>query len=274
MASADAWHGQWRWTPHRPAASVRLTTPLPGGRPGLVSLGAAWERQAYRQSPTTTSHERRRADVSLSDWASGMLRWQLGLALDRFDTRRTLAASAGIDRRWHDDRIALLLSAEGWTAGFANGRSLVAVRTAAEDVPRWSARAGLAAASRTAPLALWPRAGIDRAFVATARAHPARTDDIMQADSLGRQLAFASVEYARPIVAVPGRQVSLASFLDAVVIAGHQTARRPLTHLDVGVGLRVPVPEVGGVLGLDVAWGTQDGRVRLSAAVRRAWPGR
>jgi hypothetical protein len=54
--------------------------------------------------------------------------------------------------------------------------------------------------------------------------------------------------------------------------SGGTTRAGTLQRLDVGAGLRLDAPGLDGALNVDIAYGLNDGRVRLSATVRRAWP--
>jgi len=79
---------------------------------------------------------------------------------------------------------------------------------------------------------------------------------------------------ARPIGSLRIGRLWWTSFADVAGVASRPFGAEPVVHVDVGTGLRIHVPGFGGVLGFDAAYGVRDAAVRVSATVRRAWPGR
>lgn len=285
----------WRWSAARPRVALGLALPSPERLPGVVSLGWSWERQSYEARPspddvTLRREERRRVELRLADWSTDWLRWQGGAALDRlraFDdldqsrdgARAYLAAEGMFDVRLAGDRVALAASG-GWWMPLAGGdrfgaSSLLAAWRSTDDVtrPAWSAVTGISAASRAAPLALWPGAGTGQGRSALLRAHPLLAGGVLTGPVFGRDLAHGSLEYARPVRWMPAGGLSIAAFADAARASRRQndlgTSR---LYVDAGVGLRVQAPGRRDAIRIDVAHGLRGGGTALSASWGRAWP--
>ena len=274
--SGEVWRGEWRWADGWRRVAFALSTPAPGGAPGVVTLGGRWEEQAFDtglQTPVTET--RRRVEVGLSDWASEHLRWGTAVAFDRFDEAAYVAVSGSVDRRWFDDRASLGIALEQWIGRrqpFGRATAALALRSSAEPVPALSARAGVGFVTTGTPLAVWPTAGVGSDHLATLRAHPRLRDASVPETMMGRRLLFGSFELARPLASVGTGQVWWASFVDAARIADRQSGAGAVTHVDIGIGLRVRVPGVDGTIALNAAYGIRDAGLRFSAVVGRAWP--
>jgi hypothetical protein len=274
--NGEVWTGAWRWPSRRPRLALRLATPSPGWLPGVTTVDVAWERQTYGVRPaetiTTFSAERRRAAVSVSDWITGRLRWHAGLGFDRFDAQPTASVSGGGEIRMAAERIALTASGTAWMP--VNGDRQF--QTAALS-GRWISRpdltapvlsviAGVAFATRGAPLALWPGAGARTGRDVLLRGHLLLQDNVVAGEVFGRTLSYATVEYEHPLRESPLGRISAAVFADSAR-AWHRlgTASPSPFHVDAGGGVRLHAPGIGGRVRLDVGWGLRDGSVVLSA---------
>jgi len=268
----------WRWWEARPRIAMTLAVPAVSWWPGVTTIEGSWERQSYA-TPVGTS-ERRRAGVRVADWASRAVRWNAGVAFDRWLDDSHVSADGALDVRLADDRVALGIHAAGWTpAGsgrrFAAGRLSSAWRSTVNDErSSWSAAVGLATATSASPLDLWPGAGVGHARVPLLRAHPLLDAGVITGEVFGRQLAHGTVEYQRPLLRSPAGTLQLAVFGDASR-AWHRLSDdepSPL-HADVGAGVRLALPGKGGAIRVDVARGLRDKRVVVSAGWRAPWPG-
>ena len=285
--SGELWTAAWRWWEARPRLAFGLAVPAPSGLPGVVTIAGAWEKQSYGMPGTrddataaVRQDERRRAALSLADWATRSLRWEAGVAFDRWADDRHLAVDAALDVRLAGDRVSLGVAGAAWTplgAGrrFARGSVSSAFRSS-RDPGRasWLISAGLTAASGAAPLDLWSGAGTGHARSPLLRAHPLLDDGVIVGEVFGRWLSQGTVEYQRPLLRGPGGAIRAAVFADAARAwrrAG-DGAPSPL-HLDVGVGVRAVLPGKGGTARVDVARGLRDGRAVLSASWQPPWPG-
>jgi hypothetical protein len=272
----------YRWSTRRPRVRLRGAVPIAGLVDGTVGLDLFWERQSYRHSALAgivSKQERRRLAANVSSWATGWLRWQAGAASDRIDDGAYVAVSGALDTRWLGDRIAVALAVERWTPA-ASGGDRFDTRTASiawrstprPNVPRWSAIAGVAAASRAAPLAVWPGADSGAGRGIFLRAHPLVHHDILSGLVFGRRVGFGSIEYARPVWRHPRGTVSVAGFADAAQAWRRlDDAPASLLEVDLGAGLRIDTPNAAGQVRLDLAVGTRDGRLRASAGYVTRW---
>lgn len=285
----------WRWRAGRPRVAFGLALPSPEWLPGIVSIDGLWERQSYdaTASPnnaTVLREERRRVGLHLADWSTSRLRWQVGAALDRLreygdpgqnrlEARDHLAVESTLDARLARDRIAFAASA-GWWTSFAGGRrfaagGLLAAWRSTDDTTRpfWSAKAEIATASRTAPLALWPGAGTGHGRSGFLRAHPLHNGGVLTGQAFGRDVAHGSLEYERPVARTPAGSLSVAGFVDAARawrrLTGLETSP---PYVDAGAGMRVRAPGSGGAIRIDVAHGLRGGGTRISAGWDAAWP--
>jgi hypothetical protein len=225
--------------------------------------------------------ERRRASLSLAEWATSSLRWEAGIAFDRWAEDSHVAADAALEARLAGDRVSLGVGTAAWMP-IGSGRRFVrgsvwSMFRSTRDADRasWQVSAGLTAASVAAPFDLWPGAGTGHARSPLLRAHPLLDDGVVDGEVFGRWLSQGTVEYQHPLLGGRGGAIRIAVFADAA------RAWRPIgdggpspLHTDVGVGMRVALPGCGGTARVDVARGLRDGRVVLSAGWQPPWPGR
>ena len=96
------------------------------------------------------------------------------------------------------------------------------------------------------------------------RAHPLLDDGIIDATGasvFGRSLAGVSAEAVRWLPRPAAMRLGLAGFLDAAR-AWRQVMPEPTdtpTQYDIGLGLRMRIPGVSGLLRMDMAHGLRDG---------------
>jgi hypothetical protein len=284
----------WRWSSNRPRVAVGLAFPSPDWLTGVVSFGASWERQSYVARPVSDAaalvrEERRHVGVHVADWPTSWLRWQIGGGLDRWrayqddanrvDTRDALALESALSVRFASDRLALTASGGWWAplAGadrFGTAGLLAAWRSTADAIrPSWSAVAGIQAASRAAPLALWPGAGTGQGRSGLLRAHSLLEGGVLTGPVFGRGVAHGSLEYVRPVTRTIAGGISIAGFVDAARAWRRldRLDRSPL-YVDAGIGVRVAAPGSGGAIRIDLAHGLRDGGTALSASWGAAWP--
>jgi hypothetical protein len=225
--------------------------------------------------------ERRRAALSLADWATSNLRWEAGGAFDRWAhdshsrwTRRWTHGFAG-------DRVSIGVETGAWVPLGAHGRfvrgGLSSAFRSTRDAgsPSWLVSAGLTAAGSGAPFDLWPGAGAGHARTPLLRAHPLLDDGVVDGEVFGRWLSHGSVERQHPLLAGGGGAIRIVAFAD-VARAWHPIggAGPSPVHADVGAGVRFVLPGSGGTARIDLARGLRDGRVVLSAGWQAPWPGR
>jgi hypothetical protein len=256
-----------------------------GPLPGVLIVDGLWERQTYRVGTATdgplVEARERRFGVALADWANAQVRWQAGGAFDRFDDRTFVALQGTVEHRLLNDRAALVLTAGHWlgigeTPEFtqvdivANWRSRLPTGRAA---PQWTGLIGYTTSSAAAPLAVWPGASTGKGRNATLRAHKLLEHDIVTGEVFGRRLLYGTVEYERPAYVHDLGTLGVAVFADAARAWDRLVSNRPSPlHVDVGIGLRLRAPGLGGAIRMDYARGLRDGRSAVSTAWMAAWP--
>lgn len=273
-----------RWIPGRQRIDGGLAMPAPGRLPGVLSFDVAWEKQTYAvfrgtEEPQPTELEtRRRAGLSLSDWATNWLRWQAGAALDRFDGRTYFAVDGTLEVQLHDDRVAASVTGGWWTANLKSDPLMSISGNAAwrstADATRRSAmvRTGVYATTAQSPRALWTGADTGVSRGPLLRAHPLMDDDVINGEAFGRSLAAATGEVSQPLPHTPLVNVSIAAFIDGAR-AWHRGGNLPATplYVDAGLGLRIRLPGEHSLIRVDLAHGLNGGRFVVSAGWVTNW---
>jgi hypothetical protein len=255
----------WRFWAHRPLYQVSIGAPAPWH--GIWRATARRERQPFTATFSPTVHDALQLDIA--DWASGMVRWQIGGGVDRWNGRRIFpTAAAAIRVASAGDRLDARAQLRTWFGG-GSEFGQAEVRVLARSSPRLSglvvtADGGIAAVNASAPADLWFAGDTGRARPLPLRAHPILTGgERFRTERMARVFAHESTEVQRWWRAGPFR-TGIASFVDTGL-----TARRlsggPVTDIDVGVGLRAAYPGHAGALRLDFARGVRDGHFAISA---------
>jgi hypothetical protein len=262
----------WRFWAHRPLYQLSIAAPAPWR--GVWKLGATRERQPYSAMFAPTVHDSLQLDVA--DWASGLLHWQVGTGLDRWNGARTFgSASAGVRFVSGGDRLDTRAQLRTWFGGgseFERGDIHVVARSSAQmKGVVVVVVGGVAAVNSQAPPDLWPAGDTGRARPLLLRAHPILGEgERFQTERLARLFTHASTEVQNWWAVGPFR-AGVATFVDS-----GRSARRvlgdPLTDMDVGVGLRGAYPGRAGALRLDFARGLRDGKTALAVIYTSAVP--
>ena len=284
FGAGEVFGTSFRWAENRPRVAFDLAVPGLGPLPGVTRFEASWDRQAYALAPgdgtRAFSQTRERAGLGVSDWATNWLAWRAGAAFDRFDDIDTVAVNAGLDTRYINDLLAILLGVEGWspTHGgrrFTQADLLGAWRSNREPTAPWNALAGITVASDDAPLALWPGASAGRGRGVLLRAHPLHDSGIVTSEVFGRQMAYATVERMFVVKTMKIATISVAGFTDmAKAWRRAEGLDASPFHVDVGGGLRINSPKTGGMIRIDFGYGLRDGEKQVSAGWVGRWPRR
>lgn len=276
----ETWSASWRWWNNRPRVAVGFAAPRVARLPGIWRVDASWEEETFLLDAGALTRESRvHGGLSVSDWLSGHVRYELRTGLDSWRTGARAAYVGGsLERRWLDDRVAASADGTAW-APFDGSTAFqrvaihsrvwsVSPRRAAQH--RWihTAAAGIERVSDAAPMMLWSGAGEGRARPTLLRAHPLLDDGMVAAQSrstLGRSLQFVSAEtqqwLARPVLP----RIGVAGFVDAARIARQSGNATSVIQVDIGAGLRVRIPGTNETFRVDVARGIRDGATALTA---------
>jgi predicted double-glycine peptidase len=254
----------WRFWPGRPRVNAAFTSPAPWG--GLWGVDGFAERQPFTTDAFPTSR-RRGAHLSMSEWVAPRLRASVRGGVERWDDVDTFGMlSLGLRVLTIGERLDGRLDVSGWKASSSFGTidAGATVRSTTERRGQvFVGRAGLGVASVHAPADIWFAGDTGRARDVPLRAHPLVTDGEMRVDQIGRQIVYTSGETQRWWAGKAGTRFGAAAFVDLARVDSRADPRAR-TDVDVGVGARLAVPGVSGVVRIDVAKGLRDGATALS----------
>ncbi|NOT25270.1 MAG: hypothetical protein HOP16_04120 [Acidobacteria bacterium] len=254
----------WRFWPRRPYIALGIASPAPWG--GVWNVLSFSGRQPF-SSVDRAAAERSGARLGFADWVTSSLRWNVAAGVDRWKnvtTRSTVGG--GIRYVALRDRLESRFGVDAWpgTGGFATADASLRVRSStARRGNVVAASAALQRASHETPLDLWWAGDTGSVRASLLRAHPLLSHGRLRTDRLGRTLFQGSVEAQRWWQPVGPVSTAFASFVDLA-----RTAQRvdgvAVHDVDVGVGARLSVTGVPGLLRVDVAAGLRDGRKAVS----------
>jgi hypothetical protein len=266
IGGGERWFTSWRWWEARPRISAGLEAPAPFG--GTWRLAGADERQSYGSGAGFTEETRRGVSFGAADWMTATVKWDAELLAERWPSSTAVGFLGALRYQSPGDRLVVggrgglwTSTTNTWTAGaFGDWRS-----RARPVGTVWLARAGLDAAGKDTPFALWSGAGTGHGRDALLRAHPLLHDGIIRDGVFGRVVASGGVEWRQWRWAVLRVvRVAPAAFVDVARASDAPAFADPRAHLDVGAGLRVAIPGAG-VIRADLARGLRDGQMALSA---------
>ena len=278
--NGELWSASWRWWQNRPALNLRLDMPAAWSTLGIWHVAGGWERQLYRVpdagTPLVVPVERRRSAVGCGQWATADWHWEVAGALERWSGRgQDAALEIGLERRAAGDRLALRgEAARAWNTGgyapYATASVLASWRSSAvteRRTLRLRCHAGVAAASSSAPLLLWPGAGTGPGGAYLLRAHPLLDDGVIAGKGFARELAHGGIEIQLWPWSSSLLSLGIAAFVDAARPGSPFARATAPMQVDFGTGLRVQLPTQSEHLRLDVARGARDGQVALSIEI-------
>jgi hypothetical protein len=206
--------------------------------------------------------------IEIADWAAGIVRWQIGGGVDRWNERRAFPTAAAAmwvtSERNRFDARAQVRSWFGGGSEFGQAEVRVLARSSSRlEGFVVTADGGIGAVTDSAPPDLWFAGDTGRARPLLLRAHPILTDgERFRTERMARVFAHQTTEVQRWWRVGPFR-TGLATFVDTGL-----TARRlsggSITDVDVGIGLRGASPGRAGALRLDIARGIRDGHIAIS----------
>ena len=247
----------WRFWPDRPAYRIALSSPGPWR--GVLGVNAAFERQPF--TDTFAPSERLVARIGFARWETSFLRWYGAAGIERWRGHRASGSmTGGVRVTSPASRVDASLDAATWlgSSSFATVHATGALRTSAiREGTVLLARGTLGAVSAHSPPDLWLAGDTGHIRPTLLRAHPLVQNGRLKVDQLGRRLAAVTIEAQRwirhgPAVFAP------AVFMDVARI-GRRAAGSGRVDTDLGLGVRIGTPGIGGTLRLDVARGLRDG---------------
>ena len=274
--------GWYRWEETRPGALLFVQWPRPFGLPVYLRVQSFRGRQAYALDEPFQARRRgldlgvRRVLGARTTAMAGFRFRDRSFSVDRADAPPGVIAGmeAGLERRLVEaSRQRLDLALRGFRtlrplgsdlSYTQAGADLAYLALLAEPERVAIERSVLAARLRWG----WGASGlpVDEMFAAGGsldmelplRAHHQTREGILGETPIGRSLLLWNVEWRRRLVYRGGFQLGAALFHDGGRIAGTSSGR-PVTLLDVGVGLRLGFPGAP-LLRIDFGHGLSDGR--------------
>jgi hypothetical protein len=206
----------------------------------------------------------------MSNWVTPWARAIVKGGVERWDGVDTFGMlGAGLRMLTFGERIEGRVELTGWKAArsFATVEAGATMRSKADRRGQvFVGRFGLGAASEQTPADIWFAGDTGRARSVLLRAHPLIGDGQIRLERIGRHLVYASGEAQKWWEARAGVRVAAAAFVDAASVHRGALAAesRARTDVDAGIGARLAVPGVSGVIRIDVAKGVRDGATALS----------
>lgn len=262
---AERWDVSYRWWERRPRVGLAFSSPTPFG--GIWRLEAFDERQTY-DGDAAIVERRRGALFAVHDWIDKDTRIDASAGIDRWRGSGTSMSLGGaLERRLLQDRMTIAAHGRRWLGGagsWSGGVSAEWRSSVSHEGHVVIARGGAGAAGGDARFGLWHGAGTGQPEGALLRAHPMLDSGVVDRAVLGRRLLHAGGEWRRwiqprrrPFRYAPAVFVDVARAFDGAAFSDTRT------HVDAGLGVRVPVPG-SGVVRLDIARGLRDGKTALS----------
>jgi len=254
----------WRFWPGRPRVSAAYAAPAPWG--GLWGVDAFTERQPFNTDAIPMSR-RRGAHLSMSEWVSPWVRASIRGGVERWDAIDSFGMfGGGLRVLTVGERLDGRVDVSGWkgSSSFGTIDAGATIRSTTEHRGHvFVGRAGLGAATVRTPADIWFAGDVGRARTVPLRAHPLITDGEIRVEQIGQQILYTSGEAQRWWDGKAGLRFGAAAFVD-VARVDRRAVLRPRSDVDVGIGARLAMPGVSGVIRIDVAKGLRDGATALS----------
>jgi hypothetical protein len=254
----------WRFWPHRPRVGISARTPAPWS--GIWGVDAEWERQAL-DLPGALPLEHRAVRMTVSDWATSALRWELNGGVEHRPAAGNFGLVGGAAMvATPRDRLSLHAGSVAWIGEtrFAMGQVSVTGRSSAERRGFVGLASGtLQAITALAPLDLWLAGDVGHARTTLLRAHPVLNDGRLRVSRLGRVFVHASAEGQRWWALRGVLRIAAAAFVDTAR-TGFRLEGPALRDIDVGVGARLAGVGLPGIFRADLGKGVNDENFTLS----------
>jgi hypothetical protein len=254
----------WRFWPNRPGLGVSAHAPAPWG--GLWGVEAEWEQQAL-DLPAGAPLEHGSVRMTVSDWATGALRWELNGGVEhRPGAGRYGLLGGSAMLATPRDRVTARAGSVAWIgdARFAVGQLAVTARSSTERRGFVGLASGtFQAITAAAPLDLWPAGDIGHARATLLRAHPVLDQGRLRVSRLGRVLVHGSAEGQRWWALRGLLRIAAAAFVDTAR-TGSRLEGPALADVDIGVGARLAGVGLPGIFRADLGKSVNDGNFTIS----------
>jgi hypothetical protein len=254
----------WRFWPNRPRVGMSARAPAPWG--GIWGVDAEWERQAL-DLPAAPPLEHRSVRMTVSDWATSALRWELNGGLEhRPAAGRYGLVGGAVMLATPRDRLTAHAGGVAWIGEtrFAMGQISVTGRSSRERRGFVGLASGtFQAISALAPLDLWLAGDVGHARATLLRAHPVLDDGRLRVSRLGRLLVHGSAEGQRWWAPRGVLRIAAAAFVDSAR-TGSRLEGPALGDIDVGVGARLAGVGLPGIFRADLGKSVNEGNFTLS----------
>jgi hypothetical protein len=231
-----------------------------------------WGAQAYTEQQafslsTIPGAERTGGRLSVSDWLAGRWRWTVSAGIDEWSGAAAQGvAGTALQFASIDGRIGASAAADVWSGNDAFGTTRLDLAARSSTELRGlvvTATGGIEIASRRTPLDLWWAGDTGHARSALLRAHPLLRDGRLVVDRLGRTFLHGSLEAQRWWRVAGPFRAAAAAFGD-VGRTDQRLAGSAQSDADVGIGVRIAVAGIPGMLHADLAKGLRDRATAIS----------
>jgi hypothetical protein len=211
--------------------------------------------------------ERAGASVTVADWGTARLRWDVAAGVDRWEQEGAFGRAGGGARAVSlGERVEGRVRTDVWLGDVRFVRVQASLHVRSSSEPRGLVllgSAGVQGVGGAAPMDLWAAGDTGHARATLLRAHPLVDGGRFRTERLGRTLLHGSLEAQRWWRLAGVIRVAPAVFADT----GRTSRRRiasPEWDVDAGGGVRVGVGGFPGFLAVDVAKGLRDGATAVS----------
>lgn len=254
----------WRYQEQRPRVALQFAAPAPWG--GVWGVNGAWERQPF-ELPVFPAAERTSARVYWGDWVSPYLQIVARGGADRWVSRDSALATAGVVALFSTaaERMRAQVELDSWFGDDPFSRGHAVIRLTTSTAKRgWVAlgEAGAGLMGDAASPDIWFGGDTSTSRDVPLRAHRVVADGLMTTTRIGRTVLHSSVEGQHWWTTKRGN-IGAAAFLDLVSVDRRRIRGRQ-RDADVGVGLRAGVPGSPGSIRIDIGRGLRDGAMRVS----------
>jgi hypothetical protein len=253
----------WRFWPGRPRVALSFDAPARWG--GIWGVHGFWEQEQFTD-PVVPLAERAGGSIRWGNWISPVFRFSADVGVEDWEAFGTVGRSRA-DLRFvsRNSRITVSGGGETWWGADTFSRAELAATAISSRQRRgtvYRVQAGASAGTSDLPLLLWFAGDTGQTRDTLLRAHPVVDDGRLRVPQLGRQLLNASIEIQRWWTAGLLR-AGAAAFIDAARAARRLDAGAR-GDVDAGIGFRLALPGVAGVVRADVAAGLRHGGTKWS----------